>query len=240
MIHPPALYLNLPKALFPYPIEKYQCLMMDGKYSQPIDLYIMSAGSFKQDGLGWRINLIKQRFGEWLEYKLSQFDSDWDFESTLLWQIIKFCLWSIIAILLVWITWQLWLLLRPYWKRWQRVDDRNSTTITPPSPIVQLSVADWVERSQSARIEGNYRQAIICLYQAMLQLLDERGVIPTQLSLTDQEYRRSLLKNQILPIAPYELLLSIHQRLCFSTAEADQALFETCQQAYQQIATTDT
>ena len=194
----------------------------------------MSAGSFKQDGLGWRINLIKQRFSEWIEYQTSQLDTDWDFGSSLLWQIIKFCLWSIIAILLVWMTWQLWLLLRPYWKRWQRASDRYST-FTPPSPTMQLSAADWVARSRSARVEGNYRQAIFCLYQAMLKLLDERRIIPTQLSLTDEEYRRSLSEISISPLTPYEKLLSIHQRLCFSRAEADQALFEECQQAYQQI-----
>jgi hypothetical protein len=200
----------------------------------------MSAGSFKQDGLNWRINLIKQRFAEWIEYQTSQLNPDWDlasFQSTLLWQIIKFCLWSIIAILLVWITWQLWLLLRLYWKRWQRSSDRHPT-FTPPTQTTQLSAADWVERSQSARVDGNYRQAIFCLYQAMLKLLDERGVIATQLSLslTDEEYRRSLLKIPVSPLNSYELLLSIHQRLCFSQAEADRALFEECQQAYQQIA----
>ncbi len=198
----------------------------------------MSAGSFKQDGLGWRINLIKQRFSEWSEYQASQLDTgswDWGFlKSELLWQIIKFCLWSIIAIMLVWMTWQLWLLFRTYWKGWQRASDRYSA-YSPPVNTPQLSTVDWVERSQSARIEGNYRQAIFCLYQAMLQLLDERDIIAKQLSLTDEEYRRSLFQIQVSPFSAYELLLSIHQRLCFSRAEANQALFEECQQAYQQI-----
>ena len=202
----------------------------------------MSAGSFKQDGLGWRINLLRQQFGEWSEYRLSQLDTgdwhwDWDLgwlQSKLLWQVIKFCLWSIIAIILVWLTWQLWLLLRPYWKRWQRPSDRY-TSYTPPVVTPQLSSTDWVEQAQSARIAGDYRQAIFCLYQAMLQLLDEREVITAQPNLTDQEYRRSLLNIQISPLSPYELLLLTHQRLCFSHAEADQTLWEECQQAYQQI-----
>jgi hypothetical protein len=198
----------------------------------------MSAGSFKQDGLGWRFDLIKQRISEWLEFKTSQLNTDawgWEFlKSKLLWQIIKICLWSIIAVLLVWITWQLWLLLRPYWRRWDRGSNRHSNFKTPIN-TPRLSVADWVTRSQTARIEGNYQQAIFCLYQAMLELLDQRGIIPTQASLTDQEYQRSLAKLQVSPSQPYELLLSIHQRLCFSSAEADQALFEQCQQAYRQI-----
>lgn len=200
----------------------------------------MSAGSFKQDGLGWRIDLIKQRVSEWIEYKTSQLDLDndsWDLsflKSELLWQVIKFCLWSIIAVLLVWITWQIWLLLRPYWKRWQRQSDRLAHDQIPMTAS-KLSSIDWVERSQTARINGNYRQAILCLYQGMLQLLDERGVILAQLSRTDEEYLRSLNKLQVSPTQPYELLLSIHQRLCFSSAEASQSLFEQCQQAYRQI-----
>ena len=201
----------------------------------------MSAGSFKQNGLGWRIELIKQRFGEWIEFKISQLDTDRDWKSwesweyTWLWQIIKFCLWSIIVVLLVWLTWQLWLLLRPYWKRWRRSNRYPDSPTPTTSTHIRLSAANWIERSQTARINNDYRQAIFCLYQAMLKLLDERGVILIQSSLTDEEYRRSLLKMQVSPIQPYELLLSIHQRLCFSQAEADKLLFEECQQAYQQI-----
>ena len=197
----------------------------------------MSAGSFQQDSLGWRINLITRRIGEWFEYRISQLGTDWKLNlapSKLLWQIIKFCLWSIIAILLVWLVWQGYLLLRTYRKRWQRRDRQVSFDKIDPPP--QLSTVDWVERSQTARIEGNYREAIFCLYRAMLSLLDERGVIPARANLTDEEYRRSLLQMQISSLQPYELLLSIHQRLCFSKAEADRSLFEQCQQAYKQIA----
>ena len=196
----------------------------------------MSAGSFKQDSFGWRIELIKQRVGEWIEFKTTRLDSDRELELTWLWQIIKFCLWSIIAVLLVWIVWQLFLFLRSYWKRWSRSD--RQTSFSTPVHQPRLSAADWVERSQTARIDGDYRSAIFCLYQAMLSLLDERNIIPTQSSLTDEEYRRSLLKMQISPFQSYELLLSIHQRLCFSTAEANRTLFEECQQAYQQIVST--
>lgn len=199
----------------------------------------MSAGSFQQDSLGWRINLVRQRFSEWREYRLSQLDLDWnlDYPSLkLLWQIVKICLWAIIAVLIVWLVWQAWLLLRPYWRGWQRSSDRFSP-LNSPSIAPQLSAADWVERSQTARIEADYRRAIFCLYQAMLKLLDEREIMSIQPSFTDEEYRRSLLQRQISPSQPYETLLSIHQRLCFSQAEADRALFESCQQAYRQIET---
>ena len=200
----------------------------------------MSPGSFKQDGLGWRISLIQRRVGEWIEYKISQIDVDtegWNWswlQSKILWKTLEFLMWAIIAILSVWLVWQLGLLIRPYWKRWQRQSDRPKHNI-PPIVTPQFSQSEWLERSQSARVEGNYRQAIICLYQAMLQLLDERGIIPNQLSRTDEEYRSSLLKEQLATPQAYELLLSIHQQLCFSRAEADQSLYERCHQAYQQI-----
>ncbi len=198
----------------------------------------MSAGSFKQDGLGWHIDLIKRRIGEWIEYKASQLDTDsWELgwiKSRLLWQIVKFGMWLLLAILLVWLTWQLWLILRPYWKRWQRKNNR-SLIIDKPTNTPKLSQADWLERSQAARIEGNYRQAIFCLYQAMLQLLDERGIIAARSSRTDEEYRRSLLEQDLSSLQAYELLLSSHQRLCFGRAQADRSLFEQCQQAYKQI-----
>ena len=202
----------------------------------------MSAGTFKQDGLGWRISLIQRRVGEWLEYKTSEIDVDpegWDWswlKSKLLWQTLKFLMWSLIAIIAVWLLWQLWLLLRPYWKRWQRQGNSLNQNI-PPVIIPQFSQSEWLERSQSARVEGNYHQAIICLYQAMLQLLDERGIIPNQLSRTDEEYRSSLSKEKLAASQAYDLLLSIHQQLCFSKTEADKSLYERCHQAYQQIKT---
>ena len=198
----------------------------------------MSAGSFKQDSLGWRINLVRQRFSEWSEYRLSQLNPDWNLDSPLfklLWRIVKICLWAIIAVSIVWLVWQAWLLLRPYWRGWRRKS--VGSPIDPPPTTPSLSAADWVERSQTARIEADYRQAIFCLYQAMLKLLEERGIMPVQPSFTDEEYRRSLLQRPIFPPQPYETLLSIHQRLCFSQAQADRALFERCQQAYQQIET---
>ena len=36
----------------------------------------MSTESFKQDSLGWRIDLLKQRVGEWIEFKTSQLDGN--------------------------------------------------------------------------------------------------------------------------------------------------------------------
>ena len=200
----------------------------------------MSAGSFKQDGIGWRIGLLQRKVSEWIEYQTSQVEidsPDWNLENIpwkLLWLAIKFLLWGIVTLLAVWILWQSWLFIRIYWKRWQRKSDRSWQPV--PELIPEFSSHDWLDKSQAARINANYRQAIFCLYQAMLQLLDERKIVPAQLSRTDGEYGRSLHQTATNVLPAYELLLSIHQRLCFSRAEASHSLYEQCQQAYQQIA----
>ena len=201
----------------------------------------MSVGAFKQDGFGWRIDLLRQRISEYIEFKFSQLELDVPelsfLKSELLWQIVKFLLWSIIAILLVWISWQIWLLVRIYLRRWQKQKRPIESTITTKS-TTKLSVAEWVARAQEYSQQGDYRQGIFCLYQAMLHLLNEREIIARQSSRTDEEYRRSLQNLQLPQLQPYELLLSIHQRLCFSSAEASKSLFEQCLQAYREIETT--
>ena len=200
----------------------------------------MSVGSFKQDGLGWRIDLLRQRIDEYIEFKFSQLELDFPevsfLKSGLFWHIVNFFLWSIIAILLVWISWQIWLLFRVYLRRWKRQERLVEPTITTSIP--KLSIAEWVARSQEYSQQEDYRQGIFCLYQAMLHLLHEREIINRQSSRTDEEYRRALQNLQLSQLQPYELLLSIHQRLCFSSAEASQSLFEQCLQAYQEIETT--
>ena len=200
----------------------------------------MSVGAFKQDGFGWRIDLLRQRIDEYVEFKLSQLELDVPelsfLESELFWQIVRVFLWSILAILLVWISWQVWLLLRIYLRRWQKqkqlVEPMKTTKSTP-----KLSIAEWLARSQEYSQQGDYRQGIFCLYQAMLHLLHDRSLINQQSSRTDEEYRRSLQNLQLSQLQPYEFLLSIHQRLCFSSAEASQSLFEQCLRAYQAIET---
>lgn len=200
----------------------------------------MLVGAFRQDGLGWRIDLLRQRIGEYIEFKLSQLELDMPslpfLKSKLFWQIIKFFLWSIIAILLVWLSWQGWLLLRIYLKKWQKQKRLVEPNIITSTPI--LSIAEWVARSQEYSQQGDYRQGIFCLYQATLHLLHDRAIINQQSSRTDQEYTRSLQNLQLAQLQAYELLLSIHQRLCFSNAEASQSLFEQCLQAYRKIETT--
>lgn len=197
----------------------------------------MSAETFKQNGLGWQVDLLRQRVDEYIELQFSQLELDIPelgfFQSELFWQIVRVILWSITAILLVWISWRIWLLLRIYFGKWKR----QKHSVKPDIIMLtsKLSVAEWVTRSQEYGKQGDYRQGIFCLYQATLHLLDDRDIINQQSSRTDQEYKRSLQNLQLSESQTYELLLSIHQRLCFSSAEASKSLFEQCLQAYQSI-----
>ena len=199
----------------------------------------MSAEKFKQNGLGWQVDLLRQRIDEYIEFKVSQLSLDIPrlefLQSELFWQIVRVILWSITAILLVWISWRIWLLLRFYLRRWQRQKQTNNSTITMVTS--KISVAEWVARSQEYGKQGDYRQGIFCLYQAMLHLLEDRAIIEQQSSLTDREYQRFLQNLQLSQLQTYELLLSTHQRLCFSSAEASKSLFEQCLQAYRSIET---
>ncbi len=199
----------------------------------------MSAEKFKQNGLGWQVDLLRQRIDEYIEFKVSQLSADIPrlefLQSELFWQIVRVILWSITAILLVWISWRIWLLLRFYLRRWKRQTQTNSSTITMVTS--KITVAEWVARAQEYGKQGDYRQGIFCLYQAMLHLLEDRAIIEQQSSLTDREYQRFLQNLQLSQLQTYELLLSTHQRLCFSSAEASKSLFEQCLQAYRSIET---
>jgi hypothetical protein len=198
----------------------------------------MAGTTFKNNSVGWQLRLVTQRVGEWWELKTSELakripdvpaiESEW------VRQIIKVILWSIIAMLLVWIIWQTWLILKFYLRRWRR-ERNNSLQVKPPETIKTLSSLEWVMRSQQMGQEGNYQEAILCLYRAMLQKLDERGIIPDLASRTDGEYLYLIKQLQLSQIESYQSLLLIHQRLCFSETEVSLSLFEQCQQAYQKI-----
>ena len=84
----------------------------------------MSDIIFEQNSLGWRSHLLQQRIQEWWEFQISRLFANSpdlsELDAAWIRLLIKFLLWSITAAILVWLTWQLWLLLRPYVKTWQK------------------------------------------------------------------------------------------------------------------------
>ncbi|HHP7230777.1 MAG TPA: DUF4129 domain-containing protein [Xenococcaceae cyanobacterium] len=198
----------------------------------------MTVTSFKETSLGWRIELFRQRLQEWWELQLSRIEINTPelsgLDSDLIQLAIKVILWSFIATIAVWLTWQIWLLLHPlirYWQRQQR--QRQSSSKNPLEP--QLSPQNWLSEAQRYYQQQNYHQGIVCLYQGILQYLSDREIITRLASRTDAEYLNLIQQRQLGQFLSYQLLFLTHEQLCFSNLPASASLFKKCQEAYQII-----
>ncbi|MCL1466618.1 DUF4129 domain-containing protein [Argonema galeatum] len=199
----------------------------------------MSADGFEKTNFAWQMHQLQQRFSEWLELKLSQSTPDlpnvsfpsWLIDLIkLLWPLFKAASWLILGLVVTWLVWQLWLLLRPY-VQFLGFELGNSASKT--TPVNDRTTADWLGFSRQCYLEGNYGEAVRCLYMAMLQRSHETGIIPHEPSRTDGEYRQL---TQMLPKQEsYQVLLSTHEELCFGNAEISSEIFDRCQQAYRKI-----
>ena len=196
-------------------------------------------GSYEQENLAWKIQQLQQRFGEWWELQTSQFVSDisqaslpsW-LSSTIWGYIAQTIFWLILGLLLIRVSLQVIRRLSHYFTTLKNQQSQSSK-IQQSTTFRELSVVSWLTKAEKWRKQGNYRQACSCLYMAMLQKLDDRGVISHQASRTDGEYLQ--LIEQLPQPRPYQILLSNHQQLCFSNTEASPSVFDECQQAYQEI-----
>ncbi len=196
----------------------------------------MSVSSYQKNSLGWQLQQLQQRIGEWWELQISRMDNissskqPFDLDFSVLGKIIQVASGIILVLLVSWAILRLWQRFNPYLNTLRnslvRSVDRVSKKTTP-----QLSADTWLTKSKQFQQQANYRQACRCLYMAMLQQLNDNGIIPHQASRTDGEYLQ--LIQQLPQTQPYQLLLMTHQQLCFSTAPVSSSLFEECQQAYE-------
>ena len=205
----------------------------------------MSTVSFQENSPGWQFELGKQQLQEWWELKISEIEIDPPdlsiFDSPLIRLGIKFILWSLITIILVWLTWQLWLLSRPVINNWRRQQQQfKRSQIGFPNQIqAQLSPQEWLAKARQNYQEQNYRQGIFCLYQGILQYLSDREIINTLSSRTDGEYLKLIQQLNLKQFLSYQLLFSTHEKLCFSDLFPSATLFDQCEQAYQVITNKD-
>ncbi|MDJ0601323.1 MAG: DUF4129 domain-containing protein [Crocosphaera sp.] len=199
----------------------------------------MSELSVQTNNLGWQISQWQQRISERWELigmKLSNNLANIPFPSWLDSPLVKvithLIFWGVIACLLIWITWK-----GQQWVKWYKRNIKLNTTPRIIKSVQQStqnsSLEDWIIQAQQAQQQGNYQQTCQCLYQAMLQQLHERKIVPHQSSRTDGEYRKIIEK--IPQSQPYQQLLEIHQELCFGNFPASLSLVETCWQAYEKI-----
>jgi len=199
----------------------------------------MPTGSFEKTSFGWQLSQLQQRVGEWWELQTSRFAPNlpdvsvpsW-LDSRVVWIIAKAAFWVILALLLSWAALQIMRLLSPYFYTLTNQLSQPADRATKTSDS-ELSVAGWLQRSQKFQQQGNYREACLCLYMAMLQRLNDTGLVPHQSSRTDGEYLQ--LIQQLPKPTPYQTLLVNHQELCFSNTEASRSVFDQCQEAYREI-----
>ncbi len=205
----------------------------------------MSTVSFQENSPGWQFELGKQQLQEWWELKISEIEIEPPdlsiFDSPLIRLGSKFILWSLITIILVWLTWQLWLLLRPVINNWRRQQQQfKRSQIGFPNQIqAQLSPQEWLTKARQNYQEQNYRQGIFCLYQGILQYLSDREIINTLSSRTDGEYLKLIQQLNLKQFLSYQLLFSTHEKLCFSDLFPSATLFDQCERAYQVITNKD-
>ena len=193
----------------------------------------MANNSFEKENLGWWLQQLQQRIGEWWELQLSKFLkipnlNIPDYQPPKNWE-----LWlqnSLIFICFAFLFWIIWRFRKTFIRYFYQL---KTLKLEQPAKTPIYSVSYWIQRSRDYQTTGDYYQACRCLYFAMLQQLHDQGWITHQASRTDEEYRLLILE---LPQPdPYEILFITHQELCFGKRDATAQLVADCQQAFQQI-----
>ena len=197
----------------------------------------MAADSFDRNSLSWQLQQLGQRVGEWLEAQFSRNSPNlpqtpnWAFPT---W-ILEVMFWAIVLSVTIWLSWQLFRLLAPYWTRSQAQSAIQK--LRTASKEEARSVAGWVRQMQEFQCQGNYREACRALYMAMLQRLNDTKLVPHQSSRTDGEYWQVV---QPLPQSQaYQTLIRTHEQLCFGYGVISADVFDRCQRAYQEIERTE-
>lgn len=192
----------------------------------------LASGTFQRNSLDWQAQQATQRLGEWFERLLAGANLGGSEDSVTQppeW-LLKTVFWAMVIGAIGWASWQLYKLLRPYWiNYWQFRQARHPVDL-PPS---WQTAPEWLRQARTAQQQGNYREACRALYMAMLQLLNDRGMIPQEASRTDGEYL-TLAQSLNLP-PPYRVLIRTHERICFDRVTISSEVYERCWQAYQEI-----
>lgn len=194
----------------------------------------MAAGTFQKDSLDWQFQQFWWRVGEWIELHLPKFDApnvpnapQWNFP---MWWF-QAAFWAIVVALVLWLGWQLYQWLNPYFASNRPKSTRLDRRVEPHDR--DQTIAFWMREVQRFQQQGNYREACRALYLATLQRLSDTKLAPHQASRTDREYWNLV---QLLPRSQaYQTLLNTHEQLCFSNAAISAETFNQCQQAYGDI-----
>jgi hypothetical protein len=188
--------------------------------------------NFQSDGIAWRFQQAQRQFGEWFEQWLNQPKQGRTQAPSQNWEWLQqLILILVVAGLMVGLGVLLWrgyvaLRSRQLAKRLARL---NQPDATPPP----LNLNEWLLQAQQQQQQGNYAEACRSLYWAMLQLLNDRGIIPHRLSLTNGEYRH--LVQQLSSASACQTLLQTHNQVHFGGDSASIEAYQQCQKAYQTL-----
>ncbi|MBO0350414.1 DUF4129 domain-containing protein [Phormidium pseudopriestleyi FRX01] len=192
----------------------------------------MPTESFENNSIGWQIQLFRQNISEWWERQTSKLELPEfpQLEISGLDQVARVIGWAIAILLAVWFLWRISDVLVPYLYRvfGPTPVKGQETTLTP-----RLSVEEWLKRSRQFQSKGNYGEACRCLYLAMLQGLNDRGLILHQPSLTNREYQ--ILLQQNIRSSAYQTLLQTHEQFYFGNQNITADKLGECQEAYREI-----
>ncbi len=195
------------------------------------------SNEYQNDSISWKLQLLQQRIEEWWELQTRNTISnvslpDW-LESPLLNNFLKVIAWSILILIVAWLLWQIGIILRPYLSlllsQIQKTENREQQ-----NKLKELPASGWLDKAQQFQQRGDYQEACICLYMAVLQNLHEQSIISHQSSRTDGEYLNLVRKTKSFPL--YQKILITHQEICFGNRVVSEEVFRECRQAYGQIA----
>ncbi len=195
----------------------------------------MLATAFEKSNLPWQIQLIKQRFGEWIELKLFELMpsklpklphvsiSPW---------LLDVLFWGLVLAFGTLVVWRLMPLLRQTWFALQRSTEGQAEPRSPIPPQ-DRTVAEWLQQAKTFQQQRNYAEACRALYMAMLQRLNDTKIALHEPSRTDGEYLR--LVQSLTQSRPYRTLIQTHEQICFGNAQISDETYTLCQQAYREI-----
>jgi hypothetical protein len=186
---------------------------------------------FQKTSWQWQLEQIQQRLGEWLMAKL-RFGGPKQVLPEWLITAISYFLWFLLFAGLAWIA---YLLVNRYGKQFGL---RRRPGEPKQQPVKQYTLAELLNQAQQFQNQQNYGEACRYLYLAMLQKLNDVNLVPHQTSRTDREYAKILTHSPAMASVtnPGKILLQTHEQLQFADRTITAAGFDSCQQAYSQIA----
>jgi hypothetical protein len=186
---------------------------------------------FQKTSWQWQLEQIQQRLGEWIMAKL-RFGSPKQVLPEWLISAVSYLLWFL---LIAGLAWSIYLIVNRYGKLGFR---RRRPGKQEVQPAKQYTVAELLNKAQQFQSQKSYGEACRYLYLAMLQRLNDANLVPHQTSRTDREYAKIL--NHLPGMAPVtnpgQILLQTHEQLQFADRTITADGFDSCQQAYNQLA----